>query len=156
MSISRMIWSLFVLSLVAACSASEPASIDIEAARITEPIAGRTVSIGGFEITATGEDAKLISVSSEAARRIELHTMLTEDGVVKMRRLPDGITIPAGETVTLGSGGPHLMVFGLGDDLVAGDTMTLTITYEQGAQTQTRSVSSLIQTLGDEALNSEN
>ena len=38
MSISRMIWSLFVLSLVAACSASEPASIDIEAARITEPV----------------------------------------------------------------------------------------------------------------------
>lgn len=150
MSISRLMHGLLVLTLVAACGGSEPASVDIDAARITEPITGRTVSLGGFQIAANGEDAQLISVTSQAAKRIELHTMLNEDGVMKMRRLKGGLTISAGETLTLGSGGPHLMVFGLGDGLVPGDVVELEVTYAQGGDTETVSVQSVIQTLGQE------
>ena len=146
----RTILAVLTLILVAACGRAPSSDVDISAARITEPITGRTVSLGGFEVKAIGEDMRLLSVSSEAASRIELHTMLNEDGVLKMRRLPDGLTVAAGETATLGSGGPHLMVFGLRDDLVAGDEITLQITYEQAGQTRTRSVGSVIQSLGAE------
>ena len=142
--------AVLALALLTACGATEPADVEITSARITEPIAGRTVSLGGFQLVAKGEDVKLVEVTSEAANRIELHTMLNEDGVMKMRRLPDGLIVPAGQSLTLGSGGPHLMVFGLKSELVAGDTVTLNISYKQGEQIRTKSVSSIIQTLGDE------
>lgn len=146
----RITLSALALTLIAACGGSPSSDVDISAARITEPITGRTVSLGGFEVTANGNDARLIAVSSKAAKRIELHTMLNEDGVLKMRRLKDGLTVSAGDTLTLGSGGPHLMVFGLDKELVAGDTVVLDVTYEQDAATKTVSVQSIIQTLGDE------
>jgi copper(I)-binding protein len=63
--------------------------------------------------------------------------MTQTDGVMKMRRLEDGINVPAGDTVTLGRGGAHLMVFGVDDSLQIGDSVTLDVTYEQGGERQT-------------------
>ncbi len=56
----------------------------------------------------------LVSVSTPAAERGEIHDMtMTDDGVMKMRHLADGLEIPAGGTVELKPGGMHLMFLGL-------------------------------------------
>ena len=150
MTATRKIISGLALILIAACGAPVSEDVEIRNAHITEPISGRTVSLGGFEIAAFKEDAVLIEVASSAADRIALHTMLNEDGVMKMRPLPDGLTIQAGQSITLGGGGPHLMVFDLRDDLVAGDKINLDVTYKQKDQIQTVTVETVIQSLGDE------
>ncbi|WP_375688560.1 DUF1775 domain-containing protein [Pseudooceanicola sp. LIPI14-2-Ac024] len=91
---------------------------------------------GGFmAITNNGaEDDRLIAASSPAAGRVEIHEMAMEGDVMKMRELADGLPIPAGETVTLKPGGFHLMMMQLGQPLVEGETVPVTLTFEKAGE----------------------
>ena len=53
---------------------------------------------------------------------------------MKMRELPAGLPIPAGETVTLQPGGFHLMFMGLNQPLVEGEAVTVTLTFETAGE----------------------
>jgi len=64
------------------------------------------------------------------AEAAELHTHLHEDGIMRMRRVPDGIVIPAGETLAFEPGGLHVMLFGLAAPLAEGEFHTLTLVFE--------------------------
>jgi len=55
--------------------------------------------------------------------------------MMRMRRL-ERIEIPAGETLSLEPGGLHLMLIGLKEDLQPGGQVDLTLTFDDGAQTQ--------------------
>jgi len=59
----------------------------------------------------SSEMLNLVAVNSDMFDRIEIHTMTSTDGIMRMRRLAD-LPLPAGETVTLKPGGLHLMLFG--------------------------------------------
>jgi len=72
-------------------------------------VPGQTNGAGYMQIvnpSATGD--RLLSVQSEAATRVELHTVTTEDGVAKMREVT-GIDIPAHGSTKLAPGGFHVM-----------------------------------------------
>src|SRR5262245_31075833 len=56
---------------------------------------------------------KLISAATPAAAKIEIHEMATLDGIMIMRPVEGGLTIPPGESVTLAPGGSHLMFIGI-------------------------------------------
>ncbi|MDH7516209.1 MAG: copper chaperone PCu(A)C [Bacteroidota bacterium] len=49
----------------------------------------------------TQEDDRLVSASSPAARTVELHETIVEDGVMRMQHQPQGFEIPAGGSVEL-------------------------------------------------------
>lgn len=87
---------------------------------------------GGFLTIANGggADDRLLAVSTPAAARAEIHEMAMTDGVMTMRPLPDGLPIPAGETVELKPGGYHLMFMELTDRLIEGQTLPVTLTFE--------------------------
>jgi copper(I)-binding protein len=55
---------------------------------------------------------RLTAASSPVAKKVELHTMSMEGGVMRMRPLA-AMDIPAGQTVTLSPGGTHIMLLGL-------------------------------------------
>ncbi|MFN4061255.1 MAG: copper chaperone PCu(A)C [Paracoccus hibiscisoli] len=74
-------------------------------------------------------DCTLQSAASDAAERVELHTHLEEDGVMKMTRIEDGIPVAAGQTHALDRGGDHIMMLGLTTPLTDGDTVTLTLDF---------------------------
>lgn len=74
---------------------------------------------------------KLTGVSTPSAKSAELHNMTMEDGVMKMRPLPSGIDLPAGQPVTLKPGGIHIMLMGLKQPLKKGDSLPLTLTFEK-------------------------
>lgn len=83
------------------------------------------------EISNEGDMAdRLVAVASPAAERAELHIVLMEDGVAKMRPL-DALDLAPGETVLLEPGGIHIMLFGLKGPLVEGETLALTLTFEK-------------------------
>lgn len=92
---------------------------------------------GGFlTIVNTGaEDERLVSVSVDFAKEGQIHEMAMEGDVMKMRQLPEGLVIPAGETVTLEPGGLHLMFMGLTQPLVEGETVPVTLTFEKAGTT---------------------
>ena len=56
---------------------------------------------------------------------------MTMDGNVMRMRAIAAVDIPAGETVTLGSSGYHVMLIDLARPLVAGSTVPLTLTFEK-------------------------
>jgi len=88
---------------------------------------------GGFvAITNAGTQAdRLIAAGSDTAAKVELHEMSVTDGVMKMRKLEDGILLPAGETVALKPGGLHIMFMGLNQPFEEGTTVPVTLTFEQ-------------------------
>lgn len=71
----------------------------------------------------------LQGASSDAAERVELHTHVEEDGVMKMTRIEDGIAVAAGQTHDLNRGGDHIMMLGLTEPLADGDMLTLTLDF---------------------------
>lgn len=101
--------------------------------RATPPGAGVT---GGFLTVRNGgtKHDRLLSVSSPAASRIEIHEMRHEDGVMRMRPLRDGLAIPAGATVELAPGGYHLMLFGPKRPFVEGEAIAATARFEKAGK----------------------
>ncbi len=72
----------------------------------------------------------LISVSAEFAEKSEIHEMAMENGVMKMRRISNGIEIPAGGDLVLKTGGYHLMFMKLSGRLVEGEKRNATLTFK--------------------------
>lgn len=92
---------------------------------------GSGTAAAWFTITNNGEnDDRLVSAESDIAAAVEIHEMAMSDGTMTMSPLPDGLEIPAGETVILEPGGYHIMFIGLTRDLKAGDAFELTLTFE--------------------------
>jgi uncharacterized protein YcnI/copper(I)-binding protein len=91
------------------------------------PVAG-----GYLTITNKGAaDDRLVSVSTPAAGTSQIHEMKMDGDVMKMNELPDGLVIPAGESVALAPGGFHLMFMDLTGPLVEGESVTVTLTFEK-------------------------
>lgn len=85
---------------------------------------------GGCYVTLTASvDDRLVAVETPAANHGEIHTMSITDGVMRMRRLANGLALPAGKPVALKPGAEHLMVIGLRRPLAAGGTVSLTLRF---------------------------
>lgn len=93
----------------------------------------------GFGIITNHTDAavKLVSATSPSAPMVQLHEMVTEDGEMVMQEAPDGIEIPAGESVSLAPGGFHLMLMNLSGELAVGDEVSFTLTFDDGTNLTT-------------------
>ncbi len=85
-----------------------------------------------FEIVNHGDtDDRLVSVASDVAPRVELHTHKDMgDGVMKMMEVEEGFVIPAGGMHVLARGGDHVMFMGLPKGLADGETVSVTLTFE--------------------------
>lgn len=87
-------------------------------------------------MTLNNSEAKavaLVAGNSSAAKVVELHNHINEDGVMKMRQV-EQIEIPASGTVTLQPGGYHVMLIGLNKDLMEGDNIDLNLEFSDGSQ----------------------
>ena len=87
---------------------------------------------GGFlDISNNGAvDDRLISAVSPISMVTQIHEMAMGGDVMKMRELPDGLVIPAGETVNLKPGGYHVMFMDITGPLAEGETIKVRLTFE--------------------------
>ncbi len=93
---------------------------------------GAKVAGGYVTITNKGPDVdKLTGVSSSIAGRGEVHEMAMKDGIMTMREMTGGITVPAGQSVTLKPGGLHLMFQELKQPLKEGEKFEAVLTFEK-------------------------
>jgi copper(I)-binding protein len=77
-----------------------------------------------------GETADvLLGGSSPIAERVEVHRTRLVSGQRAMAPLPDGLPIPPGTTIILEPGRDHLMLYGLREPLVQGQTFPLTLRF---------------------------
>ena len=79
--------------------------------------------------------AALTSAQSNRAHRIELHTIVREDGVAKMREVPE-INVPANGSVTLQPGGYHVMFIGLTQPFKEGESIPVKLNFANGQSTE--------------------
>jgi copper(I)-binding protein len=71
----------------------------------------------------------LLSASSPAADKVEIHTMTMDNGIMRMRPLPNGIIVPPGSTASLKPGANHIMLIGLKAPLAQGTLVPLTLNF---------------------------
>ncbi len=98
--------------------------------RATPP--GATTGAGYLKLTNEGQTAdRLVSAASPAAKDVQIHEMRVDNGVMTMRQLPDGLSVPAGETVALEPSSYHLMLMGLAQPLKEGEHIPVTLRFEK-------------------------
>ena len=93
---------------------------------------GRNTTACYLTLKASDAD-RLLSIAAPDATSAQLHEMKTVDGMMSMSEIVGGLALPAGETVTLASGGNHIMLIGLSRPLAAGDGVSLTLGFEKAA-----------------------
>ena len=104
-------------------------------AKATMP--GARVAAAYMQLRNTGKTPiTLVSAASPVCEKVELHTMSMDGGIMRMREIAGGVTIPPGGAVSFAPGGMHLMLMGLRQQLMPGTTVAITLTFN-GAPAQT-------------------
>jgi copper(I)-binding protein len=138
LQLSRLVPALAVAIAAVAAHAGDAPVVSGAWSRATPP----GVSVGAAYLVITGgdKDDRLTGASCERAEMVELHEVVEEDGVAKMRST-EAVEVPAGKRVELAPKGRHLMLMGLDAPLVAGQTYALVLQFaESGEQKVTVSV----------------
>ena len=95
-------------------------------------VPGQKNGAGYVQITnSSTSPTALTSVRSDRANRVELHTIVREDGVAKMREVKQ-IDVPASGSVTLKPGGFHIMFIGLKTPFNPGEAIPLQLNFANG------------------------
>jgi len=126
----------FVYAAPTAVLAQTPA-ITVHDAWARLPMGGRTMT-GVFVVVENAGAAPraIVSASTDAAEKVELHEMKNEGGMMRMSPVKQ-IDVPAKGKVELKPGSYHVMIFGIKGTPAAGDTMNLTLTFDDGTKVST-------------------
>lgn len=127
---------LFIILIIGSVSGaySEPLKFNhiiIDNVWIKDTPPNHKTTAGYLTIENLGDtDERLMSVSSSFAAKGEIHQMNMDGEVMKMRPLPDGLIIPAGESIYLKPGSFHLMFMKLNTQIIPMQTLELSLTFE--------------------------
>ena len=124
----RMALALTALAFAAAAHAQ---------VTVTDPWVRATVSqqkaTGLFLRIHAAQDVRLVAAQSPVAGVAEVHEMIMQGDVMKMRAVQGGLPIAKGSTVSLKPGGYHVMLMDLKQQIKSGDTVPVTLTFEDAA-----------------------
>jgi hypothetical protein len=95
---------------------------------------GSTTAVIYMTVINNGQDAdRLLGATTPMAEKVELHSNMNDNGVMKMRELTL-IEIEAGKKIALKPGGTHAMLDGLKQLLIAGQSFPLTLEFEKAGK----------------------
>lgn len=94
-------------------------------------VPGKENAAGYLTLTATEADT-LTAAASDCCARVELHEIVDDNGVMRMREVND-VALPKAKPVTFAPLGHHLMLIGVKETLTAEKPVTITLTYGSGA-----------------------
>lgn len=73
---------------------------------------------------------RLLSGSTDAARKVEIHDMAIDKGIMTMRPIEGGLFIEAGKALKFEPGGRHLMFIGLAAAFKEGEQISVSLAFE--------------------------
>ena len=112
-------------------------TIDHTWSRQTPPGAG--VAAGFMRITNNGTESDfLVGGTVVNAKRFEVHEMVMDGGMMKMRELADGLKIEPGATVELRPGSYHVMFMEIQNPVKAGDTLEGTLVFKNAGKVEVK------------------
>jgi copper(I)-binding protein len=77
---------------------------------------------------------RLLSGSTDAAKKIEIHEIAQDKGIMTMRPIEGGLFIEAGKTIKFEPGGRHLMFIGLAAPFREGEQISVSLAFESGGK----------------------
>lgn len=135
--LAAIIWGAAALSAVAFAAAAHDYSIgDL---KIDHPWARATpgaITTGAAYLTVTTQGQapdRLIAAETPRAAKAELHTMMMDGDIMKMRQV-SAVEINPGEPTLLKPGGLHIMLIGLKAPLREKDSFPMTLTFEKAGK----------------------
>lgn len=128
---------LAAAALAGLAAALPPARAQTPMVEVSDAWARATTSsarAGGVFLTlkAIGGEDRMVSASSPAAEKVELHETWRDGDVMRMRPVPE-LEVTPGTPVVLKPGGHHIMLIGLKKPLQRGDRFPLTITFAKAS-----------------------
>ncbi|UST55213.1 copper chaperone PCu(A)C [Comamonadaceae bacterium OTU4NAUVB1] len=134
------------LAAVAAVALPVQAEVSVTDAWVRATVPQQKATSAFMRLSAPA-DSRLVSVTTPLTPVAEVHEMKMVDGVMRMRRVP-ALALPAGGTVELTPGGYHVMLMDLKQQVKAGDTVPLTLVFEdQAGRRETRQVTAAVRAL---------
>ena len=127
-----IVTGLLVLLLSLAVSAADKREVRVvdawaRAVPVVAPVAG-----GFFTVVNTGNaEDRLLRVESPIAKRIEIHEMRNDGGVMRMRQITDGLIVPAHGQLELKPGSYHLMFMELKAPFAKDAKIPATLVFEK-------------------------
>ena len=123
---------LFLLA-AAPARADGKAALSIEKPWARATVAGASVGGGYLTVRNAGAADRLLGASSPVAERTELHEMVMEKDVMRMREVK-GVDVPARGALELKPGAHHLMFMELKKQLKQGDKVPVTLKFEKAGE----------------------
>ena len=134
--------------LAALLALGAQAQTTVNDAWVRGTVAGQKAT-GLFGQIVSTSGGKLVSASSPLAGVVEVHEMVMDGNVMKMRALPS-LDLPAGKTVELKPGGYHMMLLDLKRELKTGESVPVTLVIEGAAgKRETLEVKAPVKALAD-------
>ncbi len=123
---------LIALVLLASAAAAAAQSLTAEQAWIRSAPPGAAMLAGYVRLHNAGStELRIVEADSDAFGSIEIHETTHEDGMARMRRVPE-LTIAAGGSVELAPGGLHLMLMQPKRKLMLGDLVVIELVDADG------------------------
>jgi copper(I)-binding protein len=127
-----------VLSLVVGSAAAEnyaAGSIEIDNPWMRATPRGADVASAYMTLVNKGTEVeRLIGGSLTGVSRFEVHRMVMEGGVAKMRPVEGGLEIKPGQSVALAPGALHVMLIGFKQPFQQGQHVKGTLTFEKAGK----------------------
>ena len=117
-----------VLTMALAWTGASQAQVQVKDAWARAAVQGQTAT-GAFMSLTSIEGARLIGASSPVAGVVEIHEMVMDGNVMKMRAVP-GLDLPPGRSVELKPGGYHVMLLDLKRPLKVGERVPVELRLE--------------------------
>ena len=135
LSKSTFIASSFLLaSFSGALVAGAADDISVNDAYVRATAPGQSNSAAFFKLHNGSMKAySVVNAEGHAAKAVELHTHINEDGMMKMRRI-DKIDVPAHGNVDFKPGGHHVMLIGLKHAAKEGDSIHFSLVFNDGSK----------------------
>lgn len=132
----NLLTASLLMSLSLGVQASVSEQITVKDGFVREVPPNQTISAAFMTLQNNDmSDHKVVSATSPAAKVVELHTHTHENGMMKMRQIPQ-IDLPAGSEAMLKPGGLHIMLIDLTAPLSSEKMVPVTLKFEDGSEKQ--------------------
>ena len=122
----RSLLLVAVLLLAAPAARAQTVAVDHPWARAT---AEHAQTAAAYATLTAGTADRLTGASTPVAAQVQVHEVIEDNGIMRMREVAGGLVLDPGKPVTLAPGGYHLMLIGLTQQLKPGDDFPLTLTF---------------------------
>lgn len=130
----------FFFPILFLCSSLLHAQAEIQNLRVIAPIPGQDISAGYLVLkNDSAASIELISVETEDADRIQIHTHQMNNGMMRMVQL-DSLSVEPGEQAEFERGGLHLMVFSPDIQALESGSLDMRFNFADGTSIQSEAL----------------